>query len=113
MDSDRITDAVVLTLVGQIYEAAVEPTRWPDFLRAFARVVKGQGTVIYTHNVETAEASTVPESASLNATINFDPEYITSLGTYYNKVNVWAKNEAMLKPGRPVPGSMLYSMKDL
>jgi DNA-binding CsgD family transcriptional regulator len=103
----------VVDLVDQIYEAAIDPTRWPEFLSAFARAVKAQGTLIYTHNVETFEASTACDSASLNAVVNFDPGFINSLGEYYNQVNVWAQNEAVLKPGRPVTGSMLFPVQEL
>jgi DNA-binding CsgD family transcriptional regulator len=109
----RITDAVVLDLVSQIYDAAIDPTRWPKFLSAFARAVESQGTLIYTHNVETLEASTTFDSTSLNAAVNFDPAFVSSLGEYYNLVNVWAQNEAVLKPGRLVTGSMLYPMEQL
>ena len=57
----------MVVLVGQIYEAAMDPTRWPAFLSAFARTVGAQGTLIYSHNVETFEASTACDSGSLNA----------------------------------------------
>jgi DNA-binding CsgD family transcriptional regulator len=111
--SVAITETLVLRLVDQIYDAALEPTRWPKFLAAFARAVNGQGTLIYTHNVETAEASTTPDPTALNAAVNFDSAFLKSLGDYYNRVNVWAQNEAVLKPGRLVTGSMLYPVKEL
>jgi len=108
-----ITDATVLSLVDQIYDAAVDPSRWPDFLRAFARAVQARGTLIYSHNVETYEASTASDSSSPNAVVDFDPEFIKSLGAYYNSINVWAHNEAVLKPGRLVTGSMLFPVQEL
>lgn len=111
--SARITDDVFSSLVGLIYDAALDPSRWRDFLSAFARAVDGRGTLIYTHNVETSEASTASDSSSLNAAVNFDPDFVRSLGEYYNLVNVWAKNEEVLKPGRAVTGSMLYPVREL
>jgi DNA-binding CsgD family transcriptional regulator len=110
----RITDDILLDLVGRVYDAAIDPRRWPEFLNAFARAVQAQGTLIYTHNVETSEASTASGgSASLNVAVNFDPEHVRALGEHYNLVNVWAHNEAVLKPGRPVTGSMLYPVREL
>lgn len=109
----RIDDEVFSTLVGMVYDAALESARWWDFLSAFARAVNGRGTLIYTHNVETSEASTASDSSSLNAAVNFDPDFVRSLGEYYNLVNVWAHNDEVLKPGRAVTGSMLYPVREL
>ena len=112
--SPRITDSVMLQLVGQIYDAASDPTRWPEFLSGFARAVGGHGTLIYSHNVQTLETSTASaDSTSPNAAANMDPQFLKSLGEYYNRVNVWAQNEAVLKPGKAVTGSMLYPVKEL
>jgi DNA-binding CsgD family transcriptional regulator len=96
-----------------IYEAACEPARWPEFLRAFASAVEGRGTLIYTHNFETMGASTMSEGAFPNAMVGFDPQFLATLEEYYNHVNVWAQNEALLEPGRPVTGSMLYPERQL
>lgn len=110
----RLNDDILLDLVGRIYDAAIDPKRWPEFLDAFADAVQAQGTLIYTHNVETSQASTAPDDpSSLNVAVRFDPEHVRALGEHYNLVNVWAHNEAVLKPGRPVTGSMLYPVRDL
>lgn len=82
-------------------------------MRAFARAVQARGTIIYSHNVETFEASTASDSTSANAAVDFDPEFLESLTAYYNSVNVWAHNEAVLKPVRLVTGSMLYPVQEL
>lgn len=108
-----ITDTVVQELVGQIYEAALDPSRWPDFLRAFSRTVQGQGTLIFSHNVETFEVTMEGDATSPTATVGFAPEFVTSLGEHYNSVNVWAQNEALLKPGHAVTGSMLFPAREL
>jgi DNA-binding CsgD family transcriptional regulator len=111
--SGPITEATVLKLVGQIYEAAVDPSRWPDFLQAFGRAVQGQGTLIFSHNVETFEVTTAEDATSPTGATGFAPEFMKSLGEYYNSVNVWAQNEAVLKPGRAVTGSMLFPAREL
>lgn len=111
--SARITDETALALINLIYQAACDPGRWPEFLSAFARAVEGRGTLIYTHNFETKGASTASEGAFPNAVIGFDPEFLGSLEEHYNHVNVWAQNETMLEPGRPVTGAMLYPEREL
>lgn len=111
--SARITDTTVLALVEQIYDAATDPARWQEFLSAFARALRGQGTLIFAHNVETMEASTAFDARMPTGVVNFDPTFLKSLGEHYNFVNVWAQNEEVLRPGRAVTGSMLYPVRDL
>lgn len=109
----RITNQTVQALINLIYEAALDASRWPEFLRAFANAVEGRGTLIYTHNFETLDASTSAASGFPNAVVGFDEQFLSVLEEYYNHVNVWAQNEAMLEPGRPVTGSMLYPERKL
>lgn len=110
--SARITDETLHALINLIYEAACDPAGWQDVLRAFACAVEGRGTLIYTHNFETMDASTASDGGFPNAVVNFDPEFLSSID-YYNHVNVWAQNETLLEPGRPVTGSMLYPERKL
>jgi DNA-binding CsgD family transcriptional regulator len=109
----RITDETLHTLISLIYEATCDSTRWPEFLRAFASAVQGRGTIIYTHNFETMDASTASEASFPNAVVDFDPEFLRTLEEHFNHLNVWAQNEALLEPGRPVTGSMLYPEREL
>lgn len=99
-------------LINLIYEAGCCPAKWPEFLRAFASAVAGRGTLIYTHNFQTMDASTASDGGFPNAAVDFDPEFLTTIN-YYNHVNVWAQNETLLEPGRPVTGSMLYPERRL
>ena len=110
--SGDITDETFLALVDRIYEAACDPSQWPQFLSAFACAVESRGTLIYSHNFETGDASTASGEAFPNALVDFDPAFVSTL-EYYNHVNVWADNEAMLEPGRAVTGSMLYPERRL
>jgi DNA-binding CsgD family transcriptional regulator len=109
----RITDAVFLELVGRIYDAVCDPSLCPEFLRVFATAVDGQGTLIFSHNMETMEGSMACDATSLNASVNFDPEFLTSYDEHYSHVNVWGMNERELRAGRAVTGSMLFPVRDL
>lgn len=92
-----MTEETLLALINLIYEAACDPTKWPEFLSAFACAVEGRGTLIYTHNFETMDASTAPNGGFPNAVVGFDPAFLNSL-EHYNHVNVWAQNETVLQP---------------
>jgi len=109
----RITDAVFLELVGHIYDAVCDPSRCPEFLRAFATAVDGRGTLIFSHNMDTMEGNMASDATSLNAAVNFDPEFLKSYDEYYSRLNVWGMNEPQLKTGRAVTGSMLFPVRDL
>lgn len=109
----RITDGVLLELVGHIYDAVCDPSRCAEFLRAFATAVEAGGTLIFSHNMETMEGSTATDGTSLNAAVNFDPDFLKSYDEYYSHVNVWGMNDLELKTGRAVTGSMLFPVRDL
>jgi hypothetical protein len=109
----RITDAIFLDLVGYIYDAVCDPSCWPEFLRAYGAAIEGRGTLLFSHNMETMEASTAPEASSLNIAVDFDPEFLKSYDEYYSRLNVWAMNEPALKPGRAMTGSMLFPVREL
>jgi DNA-binding CsgD family transcriptional regulator len=109
----RITDAVFLELVGRIYDAVCEPARWPDFLRALACAIEGRGTAIFTHNFETMEASVMPDAASVNTMVGFDPQFMMSYEQYFSHVNVWGMNEPELRTGRAVTGAALFPVQKL
>lgn len=109
----RITDAVFLELVGRIYDATCESARWPDFLRALGRAIEGRGTGIFTHNFETMEASVMPDAASVNTMVGFDPQFMMSYEQHFSHVNVWGMNEPELRTGRAVTGAALFPAQNL
>lgn len=111
--SVQITEATFHTLVGQIYDAAYDPTRWPDFLHSIARALEGRGTLIFQHNFETREGNTTHDGTPLTVAVGFDPAFLKSYDEYYSRVNVWAMNEPELKTARALTGSMLFPDRNL
>jgi DNA-binding CsgD family transcriptional regulator len=111
--STGITDATFLALVGKIYDAAYDPTRWPELLRAIARALDGRGTLIFQHNFETREGNMTREGTPLTVAVDFDPAFLKTYDEYYSRINVWAMNEPELKTARALTGSMLFPDRNL
>src|SRR3569833_4554143 len=68
-------------MVGQIYDAAVEPGRWPQVLETLSDFLEGAATKLTFQNVRTSrsEASSVRKS----------PEADRTYAQYYFKPNVF------------------------
>jgi DNA-binding CsgD family transcriptional regulator len=111
--SARITDTAFINLVGHIYDAAIDPTRWPEFLSRFANAIGGENTLMFSQNLETFEATMAVQSEGLNAAVNFDPDFLRSYDEHYSTTNVWVQNEVNLPAGVAVTGPMLYPEKEL
>jgi DNA-binding CsgD family transcriptional regulator/PAS domain-containing protein len=65
-DTDFRSTAPLLDLVGDLYDCAIDPTRWPATCERLARLVNGVQTAIALHD-------TVTQQVSLKASWNVDP----------------------------------------
>ena len=111
--TSRITSATFSSLIGLIYDAAYEPALWPEFLKAMAAAIDGQGTLLFQHNFDTRDGNMRGDVSPLNAVIGFDPAYLRSYEEHFSRLNVWSRNEVELRTGRAVTGSMLFPSRDL
>ena len=66
----------LLDLVGDIYDAAIEPTKWPVACERLGRLVGGMQTAIALHD-------TVSHQVSLNASWNVDPSLEEAMRVYF------------------------------
>jgi DNA-binding CsgD family transcriptional regulator/PAS domain-containing protein len=82
-------------LVGQIYDAAVEPGRWPQVLEMLSDFLEGAATKLTFQNVRTmrSEASSV----------RMPPEADRTYAQYYYKTNVFLPRIAKLRAGTLIP----------
>ena len=99
-------------LIGSLYEAAFDPSLWPDFLKAMNRSVAASASCIFLHDF--ADASTpseLPDASSLGVLEGFDPAAWAAYMEHYSTVNVWTDREESLSSGIAVRSSMLYSDK--
>ena len=70
------TDADLLDLVGEIYDCAVDPTRWPAVLERATRLLDGRNAVITLNNVARPQFT-------LRAQWNVDPEFEAAMAANY------------------------------
>ena len=82
-------------LVGQLYDAAVEPTRWPQVLETLSDYLEGAATKLTFQNVRTlhSEANSV----------RMAPEADVIYAQYYYKINVFLQRIAKLRAGTLIP----------
>ncbi len=70
---------LVLKLVGMIYDAGADPSRWPVFLTLLADVTHGTSAALYT------DLSYV--SSNIGSTVEMDPYYLSLYTQYYVTLN--------------------------
>ncbi|MBZ9854577.1 LuxR C-terminal-related transcriptional regulator [Mesorhizobium sp. CA13] len=82
-------------LVGQVYDAALEPGRWPQVLEALSDFLEGAATKLTFQNARTlrSEASSV----------RMPPEADLTYAQYYHKTNVFLPRVARLHAGTLIP----------
>ena len=82
-------------LVGQVYDAAVEPSRWPHVLESLSDFLEGAATKLTFQNVRTlhSEANSV----------RMAPEADVIYAQHYYKVNVFLQRIAKLPAGTLIP----------
>jgi DNA-binding CsgD family transcriptional regulator len=82
-------------LVGQVYDAAVEPGRWPQVLEILSDFLEGAATKLTFQNVRT--------SRSEANSVRMPPEADVTYAQYYYKTNVFLQRIAKLRAGTLIP----------
>jgi DNA-binding CsgD family transcriptional regulator/PAS domain-containing protein len=82
-------------LVGKIYDAAVEPGRWPQALEMLSDFLEGAATKLTFQNVKT--------SRSEANSVRMPPEADRTYAQYYYKTNVFLQRIAKLRAGTLIP----------
>jgi DNA-binding CsgD family transcriptional regulator len=96
-------------LIASAYEAAFDPSLWPEFLRAMNRSVGASASCIFLHDFADASTGQDAADASLGVLEGFDPVAWEAYMSHYSRVNVWTQKEESLPSGIAVTSSMLYS----
>src|SRR3569833_3570896 len=82
-------------LVGHIYDAAVEPGRWPQVLEQLSDFLEGAATKLTFQNVRT--------SRSEASSVRMSPEADRTYAQYYYKTNVFLQRIAKQRAGTLIP----------
>lgn len=75
-------EEIALTLVGLIYEAAVDPAKWPLFLEKFADALRGTVTAFVVYDTQLGDGN-------IAATTRVDPMRQRSYDEHYIKLDMW------------------------
>lgn len=94
------------SLIDIIYDAAVEPARWTEFLDMFAASYPGGRGVMF--HVDTANPQ-----ACWAAAANWDPAWTLAYDAYYGRRNPWLPGIARRNVGLAVAAEAMLSEADL
>lgn len=100
----------VSELIDLIYQAALDPGKWPVFLEHFAEVVDGHAA-----NLSYVEAGT-PAAPQIAVTVRWPPEALVEYAAYYGARDPWGiagRREGLFWPGYVGFGEEVVSGSDL
>ena len=83
---------LLLTLIDQIYAAAVDPALWPVFLSGFTEAFHGQQSTFFSHDLKNLRAS-------FHACAHVDDSFVKSYVDYYFETNFFVEKISHLKEG--------------
>ena len=83
----------VLKLVGMTYDAALDETKWPSFLEAFASAVGGSSAILRSNDM-------VHQSASFNASVGYDPTWQAAYCKHFVKMDYFNQVMSQYSPGK-------------
>jgi DNA-binding CsgD family transcriptional regulator len=82
-------------LVGQIYDAGIEPGRWPEVLETLSDFLEGAATKLTFQNVKTLHSKA--------NSVRMAPEADLIYAQYYYKTNVFLQRLAKVRAGTLIP----------
>lgn len=100
---------VVSSLIALIYDATLEPARWPIFLHAFANAVGGTSTQLLFHDAR-------GNAGAIGASVHLDAEAQRLYDQHFVAMDPWlqnAKHRGVLVPGRVHIGEELIPRANL
>jgi DNA-binding CsgD family transcriptional regulator len=92
--------------VDEIYEAMLEPTRWPQALSSVASAVRSRLPSLFHHD-------SCNRSGSISLTVDMDPAMQRAYQEYYAERNCWLRNDAVLKSRTVRTSHMMCSRREL
>lgn len=96
-----MSESVLLSLIGSVYDAAGDPQRWPAFLEQFAEAVHGVTTLLFLYDVE-------GHDGNVAAHARIDPVQLRKYSEHYIHVDQWGIQGArLIRTGNVVTGQML------
>ena len=100
-------------LIRSVYDAALDASRWQEFLVRFAVEFSSQTTMIFGQDFSDGSVEVTGHSASLAAHHGVGEDAMASFAAHYCRTNVWTADERLHHEGQLVNGSKFYPDKYL
>lgn len=78
-----VSEDTVLSLMGKVYDAALDEQKWPSFLESFASAAGGNSCILRSVDYEKAKAS-------FTASVGYDPAWQAAYCNHYVKLDYYA-----------------------
>jgi DNA-binding CsgD family transcriptional regulator len=78
---------VVSRLIGMIYDAAVDPQRWPAFLNSFSDAIHASGCALLHHDLR-------DWTGTISVAVRVDPDALSKYGEYFAAIDPWMRRGA-------------------
>ena len=106
-------EIATVPLIGTIYEAALDATKWPSFLAGFATLFRSEQALMWAHDFGDKSAELSGGPSSMACTVGIDDYYLNGYVQHFCSCNVWLENEHLHREGQIVDSSELSSERQL
>src|SRR5574340_750673 len=97
----------VLSLIGRIYDASLDPLLWPSFLDRLRELLGAEAAALIRHDGGNPRGVVLAGSG-------IDPEYQRAYAERFNRLNVWTGSRAdRVTPDSTRTSEMVCSKQDL
>lgn len=95
-------------VIRSIYDAALDASRWPEFLVRFAAEFSSESATIFGQDFSDRSVDIGGGSASLTACYGVSDAAIQSFARHYCRCNVWTESEHLYREGQILNSSRIY-----
>lgn len=99
-------------LIDLIYQAALDPERWPAVLQGLSTTLNSTHASLFIHDFDTQFVQ-ADATGTMFRTVGFEDWAVARYAEHYSACNVWVANETGLRSGTVVTSSMLYPDEQL
>jgi DNA-binding CsgD family transcriptional regulator len=103
-----LTDFGSADLVNLIYEAALDSSKWQDFLVAFCLSLRSHTGMIWANHFNSGSIDPALAGQDVFTQVGFSPEMLASFAAYYAQRNVWMEDPRLHHGGSVVHDGMLF-----
>ncbi len=95
-------------LVALLYEAALDSSRWTEFLVSLCARLHSHTGLIWANDFNSNSIDPALSGLDVFTQVGFSDSALTSLAAYYAQRNVWLQDERLHHEGGVVNGAMLF-----